>query len=407
MSELITELKSEFEKTKNAIDERIEKAAEQAKMSGKVAEEVKGELQSLVKQYNEQSELTKKQQDHLDKLQAEIQKGGNRGQVEKSFSEFMAQGLKELFPEGMAQKDNKQRDIQLKAVGDMSTTSNLTGRVAEYDRLAGIRPTKPRLNHVRQFMNVTGTEKTQVEYVAQTGEEGAPTVLAEGGAKPQIDFDLEAKTAKAEKIVAKVVIPEELLEDIPELAAFISSRGIERLLIVEDTQILTGSGTSPNLEGLNANALTATGFGYTVGTSGVPQKWDVLGASVGKLAQNDHQATAIMLNPVDFHEMSLLRDSQGRYLAPIIWEGGIPFIHGVPMGLSNAITAGSFIMGDFNMGAEIKQRKELGIRFMDQTLAANNQVLVLIEERLALPIYYPNSFVYDTFADGITALTGV
>jgi HK97 family phage major capsid protein len=88
-----------------------------------------------------------------------------------------------------------------------------------------------------------------------------------------------------------------------------------------------------------------------------------------------------------------------------MWTNGVPSIHGVPVAITNAIAAGSFLVGNFSMGAEIKQRQGLGVRFFEETLAANNQVLVVIEERLALPIYYPSAFLYDTFADGIADLT--
>lgn len=404
MSEIVAEFKTELEKVKNSIDERLLKAEEQAKLGGSVAEDTKGELANLAKKFTEIEGLTKKQQEHFDKLQAEIQKGGFRsGGSEKSFNALLQEKLKESFPSGTVAK-GAEIEMDVKAPAAMTIAANTTGEVAENERIPGIKGIVPRLNHVREFMTANQTNKTAISYTKETANEGAPAPTGEGVEKPLIDADFEQEIAPVRKIPARMVISEEMLDDIPDLANHLSSRGVERLLIVEDAQILTGAGTGQNLTGLSINAGEATAFGYTVTA---PQKWDVLGACVGKLAGANYVSTAIMLNTQDFHEMSLLKDTQGRYLAPIMWTNGVPSIHGVPVAITNAIAAGSFIVGNFGMGAEIKQRMGIGVRFLDQTLAANNQVLVLIEERLALPIYYPDAFIYDTFADGITALTAV
>jgi HK97 family phage major capsid protein len=402
MSEIITEFKTELEKVKNAIDERLLKADEQSKLAGTVAQDVKSELANLAKKYNEVEGLSKKQQDHLDKLQAEIQKGGFRsGGSQKSFRDLLNEKLTTAYPDGKVTKGSS-LELDMKAAAAMTIAANTTGEVAEIERIRGIRGIVPRLNHVREFMTITATDKTAVNFTAETGGEGDPAMTAEGAEKTLIDSDFEQKTANVRKIAARMVISDEMLDDIPDLANHLSTRGVERLLIVEDAQLLTGAGTGQNLTGLSINAVTATSFGYKVTT---PQKWDVLGASVGKLASANYISTAIMLNTVDFHEMALLKDTQGRYLAPIMWTNGVPSIHGVPVAITNAIAAGSFLVGNFSMGAEIKQRQGLGVRFFEETLAANNQVLVVIEERLALPIYYPSAFLYDTFADGIADLT--
>lgn len=404
MSEVVEQFKQELEKTKKAIDERIAKADEQAKNAGTIADDVKNQLANLAKKYNEVSDLSQKQQEHLDKVQAEIQKGGiGSGEAKKSFSDLLESKLKDTFKDGKVQKSqNLLHEINTKAPGDMSITASTTGRVAQFEHIPGIKAIMPRINHIREFMRIGSTSSTSVDYTVETGGEGDPTPLGEGVIKPLIDFDYENKVAPVKKIAGRMVISEEMLNDIPELANHVSSRGVEKLLIVEDAQLLTGAGTGDNITGLSINADTATAFGYTVTA---PQKWDVLGACAYKLVSNNYMASAMMINPVDFAEMTLLKDTQNRYLAPIIWTNGVPTIYGIPIGVTNAIAAGSFIIGDFVNGAEMKQRAGIGTRFLDQTLAANNQVLVLVEERFALPIFYPLSFIYDTFADGIAALT--
>jgi hypothetical protein len=206
MSEIITEFKTELEKVKNAIDERLLKADEQSKLAGTVAQDVKNELANLAKKYNEVEGLSKKQQEHLDKLQAEIQKGGFRsGGSQKSFRDLLNEKLTTAYPDGKVTKGSS-LELDMKAAAAMTIAANTTGEVAEIERIRGIRGIVPRLNHVREFMTITATDKTAVNFTAETGGEGDPAMTAEGVEKALIDSDFEQKTANVRKIAARMVI---------------------------------------------------------------------------------------------------------------------------------------------------------------------------------------------------------
>jgi hypothetical protein len=62
-------------------------------------------------------------------------------------------------------------------------------------------------------------------------------------------------------------------------------------------------------------------------------------------------------------------------------------------------------MGD-SSAAQIAQREGISVRLYDQDQdnAVKNLVTVVVEERLAFPIYYPTAFYYDTFANTIAAI---
>ena len=49
--------------------------------------------------------------------------------------------------------------------------------------------------------------------------------------------------------------PEEMLAHTPQLTSYLSARAPEKLLEVEDTQILNGNGTAPNLSGIITDTL--------------------------------------------------------------------------------------------------------------------------------------------------------
>jgi HK97 family phage major capsid protein len=77
----------------------------------------------------------------------------------------------------------------------------------------------------------------------------------------------------------------------------------------------------------------------------------------------------------------------------------------MPIAVSNAMPAGSFLVGDFQRAIEIAEYTPLTIQISEDTTdKKKNQVTVIAEEELIVPIYNPYWFVYGTFAAAITAL---
>ena len=74
-------------------------------------------------------------------------------------------------------------------------------------------------------------------------------------------------------------------------------------------------------------------------------------------------------------------------------------VAGVPIVESNSIAENAFIVGDFKMGAEIKERQGLTIEFFNQDTdnVQKGLVTVSVTERLALPVYHNGAFVSGTF----------
>ena len=70
----------------------------------------------------------------------------------------------------------------------------------------------------------------------------------------QSDFDMTAADANVRKIGTFFRISEEMLSDTPQLTSYLSARAPEKLLEVEDTQILSGAGTGSNLSGIITDA---------------------------------------------------------------------------------------------------------------------------------------------------------
>ena len=407
------QIKEQLSHIKNDLNAQIEKANAQSETAGKVASETKSAIDNLSKEFMEKAGAN---QELLDSLQSDLKKmkSGLQGGFSnvKSFAEKLAEDSS--FKAFAARQSRNTNPIELKAAGTMTESASLTNGTnvsfIEPTRRAGIIPVKREQLHVRSAFGTIPMTGSIYAYAQETAVDGAPTTVAEGATKPASDNDFEMKEAPARKIAHHKRISEELLNDVPALAGFLNTVGVQELMDVEDTQLLTGNGSSSNLTGLNQNALTDANFSGTIFedrySAGTATYFDAIIAAHGLIAAGKHNADVIMMNPSDFYFMQGEKDSQGEYLYKMLtYEGNIPLFNGIPVVTTTAVTAGTLVMGD-SSAAQIAQREGISVRLYDQDQdnAVKNLVTVVVEERLAFPIYYPTAFYYDTFANTIAAI---
>ena len=252
------------------------------------------------------------------------------------------------------------------------------------------------------------TSSDVVRFVKESGYSNGAATAAEGATLAQSDFDMTASDANVRKIGTYFRISEEMLADTPQLTSYLSARAPEKLLSVEDTQILSGNGSAPNLSGIITDAAdfdTTSGGAFYQSVESA-NEFDVLVATLNQLALSEYQADYIMLNPTDFHKILLLKDSNNSYLKDQVYAGLQPAFMGVPVVINTAITAGTFLAGNFGVGTQLWVRDNVGVEFFreDGTNVRDGFVTVRVSERVALTNYLPNAFVNGTFSTAKTAL---
>jgi len=109
-------------------------------------------------------------------------------------------------------------------------------------------PTRP--VHVRQLIPLGSTTSDVVRFVKESAFTNAAAPKAQGAAAAQSEFDMTAADANVRSIETYFRISKEMLADTPQLTSYLSARAPQKLLEVEDTQILSGSGTGVNLSGI-------------------------------------------------------------------------------------------------------------------------------------------------------------
>ena len=391
------ELKGQLDGISKSIDAKIEKS------NSDVVNNVVEKANEIVK--SEVSGMATKLNERLDAMEVASKKQFN-SQKKVTFKSALQEALDNGAVEGIAKGNARSASFELKA--DMTVAADFTGEVIPADRVPGYKfdPTRP--VHVRQLLATGSTQSDVVRYVKESGYSNGAAATAEGTTLTQSDFDMTAADANVRKIGTYFRISEEMLADTPQLTSYLSARAPEKLLEVEDTQILSGDGTGANLSGIITDAadfdVSASGAFYQSVESA--NEFDVIVAALNQLSLLNYSADCIMLNPTDFNKILLLKDSTNKYLKDQVYNGLQPSFSGVKVIQNTAITAGTFLIGNFGIGTQLWVRQGVNVEFFreDGTNVRDGFVTVRVSERVALTNYLPNAFVNGTFSTAIAAL---
>jgi HK97 family phage major capsid protein len=378
------------EETKSFTETEVKKLADQiTEVETKSAKVVTDEVEKIRQEWNEQ--------------QAKQATQFGKGET-KSFNDYLKEAIEEKTDDfaRFERKQQKNVIIEMKAVGDMALTTNYTGGTQFLaGTMPGIRANPNRKLHVRDIPELPKgtTGGTRFDYLKENGAgEGAPTPVAEGGTKPQVDFDLIEASAPVETIAALMRITNKMLNNVQGLISFLQARLLERLLIVEDDQLINGNGTSPNISGI-----TDTG-NFTAASGAATVDIEQLVQAISQLEELARNPDAILLRPSDFWAMALTKaGGSGEYDLPglVTFDNGQLRIAGIPAYRTTAMTADKFIVGDFAMGAMLLQRSAPRIEFFreDGTNVWTNKTTIRIEEEIAFPIFGSDYFIYGDFGN--------
>lgn len=386
---MVEEIKSAFEGIKSEVNGAIESA----KADNAVAlESVKAEL-----------EVTKAQisvvKDEIEKLEAKNNRVKMNQTEVKGFNASLADAIEQnadnIAKVGRGEQKRSSFILDTKAVGNMTEAVNLTGDITrQYANQIYALPA--RKVHMRSLLPIGSLSTGLFTFPYESGGEGAPATQTQGSSKAQVDFDITMKDAAAQYIAGYVRISRQMLDDIPAMTSFLQARLLEKYLIAEDAQILSGDGAAPNLQGILGVATAATG----AATVDVEQ----LVQAIAQLEASNYSATGILVNPSDWAAIMNTKNTNAAYSLPastVVTTDGSVSIAGIPLYKSTAIAVDKFLVGDYAMGAQIMQHHGISVQFSEQDSDnfTKNMITVRVEARIALPVYYNGAFVYGDFGN--------
>jgi|DEB0MinimDraft_6_1074348.scaffolds.fasta_scaffold05833_4 HK97 family phage major capsid protein len=399
------DIKNQLDQIGNIVDEKIEKAfgAAQDNAKGEVEASLKSEISNLTNEYNEKFEAATKRMDAIEMESKKTLSGATR----KSFKSSIEEALKDGAIEAMVKGNSNAARFEIKA-GDMTMANTFTGVVAGETIIPDVKFDPSRSVHIRTLIPNGSTDAQTIRFPKESAYDDGAAATAQGSAVGQSDFDLTATSVNVEKIGTFMRITEEMLADTPQLTSYLSARVPSKVLSKEDEEILSGDGSSPNLDGLltDGTAFTTSSGGLFYQSVESANEFDVLIVALNQLALSNYQADTIIINPTDFHKIVLLKSTANEYLKNQVIQGIQPAINGVPITLSTAMPNGKFLVGNLAQATQLWIRDGLGVEFSreDSTNFRDGFVTVRAQERVALTNYQPNAIIQGTFSTAKTAL---
>lgn len=376
-------LQKSFEETQDKLKHFATDAKKAIEDNGKLAIEAKKEADELLVKHN-----TLAQQ--ITELELKMnRKGGRPSEMEEKSigQQFIdSEQVKDL----LNSKSGKAR-MSVKAVTSAAASAGTNVRA---DRIQGILALPERRMTVRDLLTQGRTGSNAIEYVRETGfTNNAGVQVNEMDLKPESDLTFELQTRSVVTLAHWLRASKQILDDAPQLQSFIDGRLRYGLEYVEELQLLNGSGTGGNLEGLLTVASdynSALVPGFTGGTA-----IDTLRLAMLQAVLAEYPATGHVLHPVDWASIELTKDGEGRYIFANPQGQAAPTMWGLPVVATQAIAQGTFLTGAFRLGAQVFDREDANVQISteDRDNFIRNAVTIRAEERLALAIYRPEAFV--------------
>jgi len=261
------------------------------------------------------------------------------------------------------------------------------------ERMPGVVPEPRRQLRIRQLLTTIPTTSNSIEFVRIASHAKVVSPQTEGAVKAENELTFNVVTAPVRTIATWIPATKQVLEDFPGLEGIIRTALAYALEERFEDQILLGSGSGQNLSGLVTQATN-----FTTGLLG--NSWtyaDVLGRAIQQIqSANQIAPTFVVLNPADAWNLRLMRDNYGAYIFGPPSVGGVTSIWGLDMIVSNAMTAGQFLIGSSSAAAaHLRMRHEATVEISTEhsDYFTRNMIAIRAELRAALVVQQPGAFV--------------
>lgn len=345
---------------------------------------------------NAVNELSQKCIELGDQLHKMEQKSASHADKEREDS------LGELFTKSDAwdaMKHGRQGQARL----DIKTAIiNATGQnqpLVESDRLGGIIANPNRIMTIRDLCPTGSTSSNLIEYAKENvftnnagPQVGGSPEQFENVTKPESGITFTLATAAVTTLAHWIPASKQVLDDSSMLQSYINSRLIYGLKLKEEAQLLTGNGSNGNLSGIQTQATA-----WTNESPNITNEVDIIRSAIKQAHLSEYRPSAIVMNPQDWFDIDIKKvgSSDDRYVVGNPREMGVPRLWGLPVVVTNSQTAGTFLVGAFDIGCQIWDREQASIEVSRENSDnfVKNMVTILAEERLALTVYRPGAFI--------------
>lgn len=392
VAELALDIKTELAKSVDKVRELAEQAVADAKSGLSLTEKAKEVAdEALLKMTGLQTQFD-------EMVQKADRERNDRTELHKSLGEQFTDA--EKVKDFLGQASPRGRvDFSAKAAITTLTTdaAGSVGDAIQANRQPGIQPLPQRRLTIRDLLTPGKMDGQILEYVKETGFTNNAGMVAEGAAKPQSDIKFELVSTQAKVIAHYFKASRQALSDVAQLQSIINQRGLYGLAYKEEQQILFGDGTGQNLLGIVPQATAYSAPFVIDGATNI----DYLRLAMLQAALAEYPATGHVMNPIDWARIETEKDGTGRYIIGNPQDRLTPTLWGLPVLETPAMTVDKFLTGAFRLGAQLFDRWEARVEIATENEDdfIKNMITTLVEERVALAVNRPESFIYGDFGN--------
>ncbi len=273
---------------------------------------------------------------------------------------------------------------------DSTTSSGGDLIVTEYR--PGILPLMFKRLVVADLLAKGTTDSNSITYMKETTFTNAAAAVAEGAPKPESTLVFDQVTDLVSKIAHWLPVTDEMLEDVSAIRSYIDARLRLGLDLAEEDQLLNGSGTAPNIQGLmNRSGLTTAEV-----RAGSVTNAEAIFIEMMKIFNASFvMPTGTIMNPANWQTTQLSKDGEGRYYGPGPFAGPqTNVLWGLPVAVTPSIVANTALTGAFNSAAQVfrKGGERVEVSNSHNDFFVRNLTAIRAERRLALAVYRPAAF---------------
>ena len=363
-------------------------------------------MDAIKKEVSEKTEQIKTLSEQLDALEAagKIEMNGKKETVLQKLTKGFKDNENALNE--MVNKSSASVNFDMKAASDIVSIANAytggTYGITEWDNEYARIPR--RMPFLRQLVRVRPTTGMYVAWAEQLVSEGNAANTAESAAKAQVSMKYVEATSKVRKITAYMKTSKENLQDVAFAAAEINDELIYKINLQLDAGLLSGAGTGELLKGIQTYT-TAFAVAGTILADAITSatEYDVIRAAVGLIASNgkgEFSPNYVLVNPLDMVLIDTLKGSNNHYVLPPFIAANGTTIAGVQVVENTGITAGTYLVGDFNKSVlAIREEVNINLGYENDDFT-KNLVTVLGEMRAThyIKANHTGAFVKGTFA---------
>ncbi|AUQ49939.1 major capsid protein [Phaeobacter inhibens] len=395
VAELAADIKADHAKAFDKVKEIAEDALGKAKAGEDVTRDLKEKADEALLKMNGLAEQISEFEQKL----ARAHDGGTPEHA-KSLGERVvsSESFKAAFEKGTDFRGTAQFQAKATITSATSDTAGAVGAAVPDTRLSGVIAPPNRRMTIRDLITPGQMDGSTLEYVRETGFNNNAAAVAEGATKPQSDIKMELVNTSAKVIAHTAKASRQILDDAAWMRSYIDGRLRYGLAFKEEYQLLSGDGTGQNLLGIVPQA---TAYAAPSGASASTQYLDTMRLAMLQAVLAEYPATGHVMNPIDWTNVELLKDADGRYIIGNPQGTAAPTLWGLPVVATQAMQVDKFLTGAFMLGAQVFDRWQARVEIATENEDdfVKNLVTMLCEERLALAVYRPEAFIYGDFGN--------